>query len=138
MKVSKDFILQEYIDRLTFAKYGDRSLWFIDARLFPIVQKLRDKFGTATINNWHTGGNRNWSGLRTKNSRYYSIYSQHSFGRAVDIIFKNATADEVRHYILQNEKLFKSMGVGAIENGVSWVHLDLRNTNNDKILIFNK
>jgi hypothetical protein len=95
----------------------------IDKRLVEADQKLRDKFGAITINNWISGGNRQWSGIRTLDSQYYSYTSQHAWGRASDKIFSKATSDEVREYIKLH---WKGLGITAIEDGVPWVHSDVR------------
>ena len=138
MKVSKNFVIQEFVDSQTYNKFKNRSIWFIDNRIFNIVQYLRDTFGSITINDWTFGNHNEWRGLRTIDSVYYNKYSQHSFGRAVDMIFKEVSADTVRNYILENEDKFREMGVGGLEKNVSWVHLDLRNVLDDKIFLFNK
>jgi hypothetical protein len=126
--IGKNFIIQEFVDQATYQRFGAKSEWFIDQKLFNITQVLRNKFGPMTINNWHSGGNRNWSGLRTNSSPYYKPYSQHSFGRAVDIIFKDVTAEEASKYILDNEIHFITFGLGGIELGKSWLHIDVRNS----------
>ena len=136
MNVSKNFILEEFVDKGTFEKFGDKSLWFINPDLINIYQKLRDRFGSVTINNWSFGGNRHWSGLRTYHSPYYSMYSQHSFGNAGDGIFKNFTAEEVRQDIKKHEAEWIALGVGAIEENVSWLHIDTRNIFGNRIKFF--
>ena len=134
--IGKNFILQEFVDKATYDRFGKKSEWFIDQRLFNISQVLRNKFGPMTINNWHSGGSRNWSGLRTNKSPYYKPYSQHSFGNAIDIIFKDVTAEEAAEYILNNETHFRTFGLGGIELGQSWLHIDVRNS--DKLIKFYK
>lgn len=139
IKISPNFYLDEYIPKDLYLKYIDTKphylTWLIDNRLIEADQKLRDIFGPITINNWISGGSRNWSALRTPDSPYYKSKSQHSFGRASDKIFKNATADEVREYIKEH---WKDLQITAIENNVSWVHSDFRYIPNQKeLMIFN-
>lgn len=95
-------------------------------------QKLRDHFGSVTINNWWNGGNRNWSGIRTVDSSYFSQTAQHAFGRASDKLFTNATAEEVRKYIKQ---YWRKLGITCIEDKVGWVHSDVRWWNGNNLLI---
>lgn len=121
----KHFIIQELVDRKTFTAKGEAAWELIDSRLIETIDKLREKFGKMTINNWNWGGNREWSGLRTKESPDYSPYSQHSFGRAVDIIPTEATVDEIREYIKANPEEFSY--IKGIEEDVSWLHIDCRN-----------
>ena len=137
MKVSENFSIEEFVDKDTYRKFGDKSVWFIDKNLIQIAQELRNHFGPITINNYFSGGNRNWSGLRTMKSSYYSPYSQHSFGRAIDMIFENHDAEYIRNEIRNNEKYWFDYGVRAIENNVSWLHIDVRNTNKFEIKWFN-
>ena len=87
-----------------------------------------------TINNYMWGGDRGWSGLRTKDSSYYSPTSQHSLGKAIDCIFSAYDVEEVRQYILNNPDEFPH--IGGIELNVSWLHLDVRERQNGKIKTF--
>jgi len=134
--IGKNFVIQEFVDKATYERFGDKSEWFIDPRVFKIAQLVRDLFGPVTINNWHAGGPRQWSGLRTGNSKYYTTYSQHSFGRAIDMNFKDAEIKEVTKYILDNEFTFRKLGLGGIELDKTWLHLDVRNS--DELIKFYK
>jgi len=136
MKVSNNFNIEEFVDKDTYNKFKWDSIWFIDHRLIKIAQTLRNQFGSITINNWSSGGNRNWSGLRTKKSSYYTPYSQHSFGRAMDMIFNDFTADEIREEIKNNEEYWFGLGIRAIEKNVNWVHIDVRHTDLEHIKWF--
>lgn len=127
--IGKHFRIEEFVDEETFSRFGNKSSWFIDQRIVDIADVLRDKFGPATINNWMWNGERKWSGYRSPSSRHYKKYSQHSNGRAVDMIFKDTTAKIVADYILSNESKFIAMGLGGIELGKSWLHIDVRNSN---------
>ena len=135
IKLSKNFYLDEYIPKELYKKYinnhPDYLIWLVDKRLVEADQKLRDKFGSITINNWFNGGDRQWSGIRTPDSKYYSYTSQHAWGRASDKIFSHATSDEVREYIKKN---WQELGITAIEDKVSWVHSDVRFILNQKKL----
>ena len=90
--------------------------------------------GTIIINNWLWDGDREWSGLRTPKSSYYSTYSQHTYGRAFDLVFSDYTAEEVREYILANQILFPH--INRLEDDVSWLHFDLANTGEEEIQTF--
>jgi len=126
IQISNNLFLDEYFPEKVYNKYKNRTsvlLFMLDKRLIEADQKLRDKFGPVTINNWWNNGDRQYSGLRFPGDPYFSKTSQHSFGRASDKIFKLATAEEVREYI---EKNWKDLGITSIEKGVSWVHSDVR------------
>lgn len=135
IKLTDNFWLDEYIPKHLYEQFWQRShilIGLLDRRLVMADQLLRDEFGPVTINNWWYGGNRNWSGIRTIESPYYSQTSQHSWGRASDKIFKEVSADEVRTYI---KGLYEELGITCIEEGVSWVHSDVRWTRSSELLL---
>jgi len=72
--------------------------------------------------------------LRTSDSKYYSAYSQHSFGRAMDLIFKDTTAEQVRQDILATKSHPDFLFINSFEENTSWLHIDVRNV--DRILTF--
>ena len=43
MKVSKNFYVHELVDKGTYEKFGDSSIWFLDPKAFPILQHFRDR-----------------------------------------------------------------------------------------------
>ena len=135
IQLTTNLFLDEYIPKDLYLKFQNKPhilISLLDDRLIKSDQMLRDKFGPMTINNWWSGGDRNWSGLRTPDSPYYSMTSQHSYGRASDKLFK-VSAQEVREYIKQN---WKQIGITRIEDNVSWVHSDVGFTQLDSLLIF--
>jgi len=136
MKSSK-FKIHELVPLRLFNTIHEDVLWeMIDDNLIETIDYLKEKFpeGSMTINNYIWNGDRGWSGLRTKDSSYYSPTSQHSLGKAVDIIFSAYTTDEVRKYILDNPEEFPH--IGGIELVVSWLHLDVRKRVQGKIKTF--
>ncbi len=140
IQLSKNFFLDEYIPSALYKKYASTYphylIGLLDERLIIADQKLRDVFGPIKINTWYNGGDREWSGIRTPDSLYYKQFSQHSWGRASDKIFLNATSDEVRQYIKEH---WKDLGITAIEEGVSWVHSDVRLIlNQNSLFVFSK
>ena len=125
----KHFIIQELVDPDTYAKRGDRGWQLLDDRVLITLDRLRERYGSMTVNNWKWGGDRKWSGLRTVDSPWFSTYSQHTFGRAADCIFKTVTAEDVRQDILANPDDPTFELINSIELGVSWLHFDVRNCN---------
>lgn len=126
--VNKNFCLDEFLPKQLY-KDNEMTPWklqlCIDIRIVTVAQALRDRFGELTINNWYHGGDREWSGLRIPGSPYYSKFSQHSFGRAIDVISTKVTAEEMRNDIRKNYNFYKHLGVTRIESGTSWLHVDL-------------
>jgi len=126
----KHFKIQELVPQHVYEARGDKAWELLDTNALITLDLIRDAFGVTTVNNWHTGGERNWSGLRTSDSPYYSPYSQHSFGRAFDCIFSSRTTSQVRQAILNNRDEFPLLT--AIELDTNWLHFDCRNTHRIK------
>jgi hypothetical protein len=131
---SKYFKIHELVPKKLYQRYGEKAWRYVDVRLIESIDKLKEHFnlGTMTINNYFWGGSREWSGIRTPDSKWYSYGSQHSYANAFDIIFSDYTAEEVRNYIINNPHEFPH--IKGLELGVSWVHLDVRNE--DNIILF--
>lgn len=135
---ARHFNIHELVPKKIYQTRNDKAWELIDSRLILLIDALRDDFGSATINNYAYGGNREWSGLRTPESPWYSPTSQHSFGRAADMIFKNHQAQEVREAIKANQDKYLTIcDTITIEDDVTWLHIDVRN-NIDKGLRFFK
>ena len=122
------FTPSEFVPRDIYIERGIKSLQLIDDRILRIADWLRDRYGGTTINNWQWGGDREWSGLRTPDSPYYSRTSQHTFGRAIDCIFNDYTAEEVRQD-LKASMMLDDLNIDSVtlEDGVGWLHADVRN-----------
>ena len=146
MYKSKHFELYELVDKYTYNTVPHWKLWgALDSRLLKVIDILREDSVVGvpiTINSWKWNGKRQWSGLRVPESPYYLQYSQHSFGRAVDMIFKGIPAEKVRERIkeLMNQGAFKGVcdSITCEEtkdyrdhgiNPLTWCHLDLRVNN---------
>lgn len=132
-KITKNFSDKEVLPR---ELHGYRWEWFIDFRIVEVAQKLRDIFGPITINNDRF----NWSGYRTADCGVGAQFSQHRFGRALDLKFSNTTPEEVQKYIIENEAEFMALGLRRMENASktkTWLHIDCMHTGKEKILIFN-
>lgn len=139
MKVTKDFELQEFVCKEIWDKWHDKSLWFVDRRIIDIVQHLREKTGKPiTINNWHTNGNYNESGLRRFDTKTGGSMSQHKFGRAADVKVKDMKPAEVLVLIKANWTGFKWKGLTTIEDvkfTPTWLHLDCREWGDEELHI---
>jgi len=128
------FAIHELVPKQVFQARGERAWQLLDERLLITLDRLRERYGAMTVNNWYWGKEREWSGLRTKDSPYYSPYSQHTFGRAADCLFMKASAEAVRKDMLAapDDQTFEL--VGSLEMGVSWLHVDVRNC--DRIMTY--
>jgi len=122
----RHFVIQELVDPEIYKKRGNKAWELLDERALITLDALRDKFGPICVNNWHTGGKRKWSGLRTAESPYYSPTSQHSFGRAFDCVPLALDVESLRSQVIRDrQKNFPY--ITGIELGVSWFHFDVRN-----------
>lgn len=131
IKLTKNIYLDEYINKSTYLKYQHKPhllLGLINPLLPQIDQVIRNRHGAITINNWFTGGNRHWSGLRIPESSYYKFLSQHGgFCNGSDSLSADSTAEEVRQDIKDNYiEVYKPLGLTCIESDVSWLHKDCR------------
>lgn len=124
----KHFIIQELVSPGTYNARGEKAWQLLDGRMLITLDRLRERYGKMIVNNWKWGGNREWSGLRTADSPWFSTYSQHSFGRAADVKFADVTAESVRQDILQNPDEFTFEFINSFEENTSWLHFDVRNS----------
>ena len=110
-----------------FPVHGAKLWMMFDNRLLLTLHEMRKEFGVVYLNNWYWGGPTQYRGWRPMD--YDSTLSQHKFGRAADMKFKNASAEAVRFAILASpySKAFKY--ISGLEMDVSWVHIDVGNRN---------
>lgn len=132
MYISDKFEPYEFVPESIYENYGEKSLWFIDDRMLITADQLREKYGKMIINNWYWDGQFDSRGFRPPGDPEGADLSQHRFGRALDIDFKEEDVDKVRQDILNNKGQYPF--VHAVELDVSWLHIDCRNC--DRILTF--
>jgi len=125
--ISKHFTIAELVSKQVLDLWGERATWFIDPRIIEYLEFMRSRFGVVYVNNWFWGGKSDSRGFRNYDDPDGGKNSQHRYGRAVDITFKNFTPDIVRDDIKVNwEELYKPLGISTIEEDVNWIHADLR------------
>jgi hypothetical protein len=128
----KHFATHELVPPRVFADRGDKALHLLNPLALEVIDQLRDELGPMFINTYnlslnvrHSYGVRQWSGLRTPDSPFYRPYSQHTFGNAFDILFRDHSAAEVRHMIRFLQIKFPCNVV--VENDTSWLHIAVAN-----------
>lgn len=124
----KYFKPYELVSPAFYKKWGDKSLWFIDAGLLFDLDVIREAIGSLTVNDWKWGGNYKASGLRAEGDAYYNPTSAHSFGKAVDLKSSHMNSEELRSLIIDLKKQGKIKFISRMElqtNG--WVHVDCFN-----------
>ena len=130
---AKRFVIQELVPEIVYKDRGEKAWQLIDHRLIANLDALREHLGVSMVcNNWHTSGDRTQSGLRVKGQSHYKPYSQHSFGRAVDLVC-SIDAEEIRQMIKDKKIILPHPA--TFESEVSWVHMDVRN-NDQRIYFF--
>ena len=135
----KHFTLSELLPKELMDKksYGWGTF---DERLKITIDVIRDILGIPlTCNNWESGGNRNYSGARPKDTPYYKYGSYHSIRpdrkvMAVDLVSTKMSASEMRIILVQNAKSLPYPI--RIEDGVNWLHVDLAAVPGYKIYFF--
>ena len=136
MRVSENFILQEFIHPKIYKKIGFRSLDFLHPYLVNTVQLLRERLQTPIlINTWYNGGNYINSGLREPNGSVGAHYSAHRFGVAADLKFPLLSTNDALEEIMSSrdyaitriESLDHTRTVNG-KNGMDWMHIEVGNS----------
>jgi hypothetical protein len=139
----KYFQIEELVSKAVLDKYGELAWSFIDVRLLKTLDFLREQLDRSiTINNWKWGGRLSQRCLREntceivrKKTSLNQIYiSGHVQGIAADFDVKGMTSVEVRLWIIENQESLPYPV--RLEGEVSWIHIDMRETNN-QVYIFN-
>lgn len=128
------FNIKELVSKKTYVTRGNKAWQLFNPYVLITIDALRTRYGKITVNDWSFGGKNESRGLRTPDSAYYSTYSQHTHGNAMDLIFNNVTAESVRHDILNNLNDPVFQHITSIEDNVSWLHFDCRNI--DRVFMF--
>lgn len=139
------FELKELVCPHVYKRFGEIAYQFFDSRLLLTVDKIREHIGKPIfVNNWDSGGQFDERGFRCircslvkqaiKENRLY--VSPHMTGQGVDFDVEGLVAEEVRQWIINNQKILPY--AIRLEKDVSWVHLDVRdNFEGKKIVLFN-
>jgi hypothetical protein len=141
MKISDNFILQEFVPKSIYSKFKNSAAWFVQKRLVYAAQCIRNRFKKPMIiNNWHTRehGGYQFRGFRDPLCTVGAEMSQHRFGRAFDFHIKGLSHEEIFQDIIDNELQYMSYGITTVENiehTNGWIHVDIRWTDKNEILI---
>lgn len=141
-KVTKNFILQEFIDPKIMNRWGSDAVMFMDERMLMLPQFEKEFFSNhfgqevfVTINDYAWGGHRDESGLRRFDTETGAGMSAHKFGRALDSKYYIKQGDNkvyikpdtIRAIMTDNTELFMQHGITRLEYGrfaPTWVHRD--------------
>jgi hypothetical protein len=127
-------------------KYSEFAWNFLDVRLAITIESIRMRLNKAIyVNDYSVHGKLTQRGFRcVKCQLMTDVYKSgelftdpHSLGKGIDFDVAGLVASEVREYIIKNRNLWPYPL--RLENNVSWVHLDILNSNyNDKVIFFEK
>lgn len=149
MKLTKNWILQEFVPQHIYKQYGDSAIQFIDSRLPNASQVLRDVMHKELVDNklyfdlkmeintWHSGGDRDESGYRDPDSKTGAKRSAHKRGCAIDFNVFVKRADGAWELLpsLKVQEIIKKTHVWRQlstfwttmeDSTVGWTHLDMR------------
>jgi len=121
--IPKYFKLYELVPPEAFALTNINQWWFFDPRILYTADKIRARYGKMLCNTYYWGGENKYRGWRPFDCLVGARFSQHKFGRALDLVPFEATVEEIREDIRQGEFNY----VSCIELEVSWLHIDVRN-----------
>jgi hypothetical protein len=125
----KYFALNEVVHPGAIQALGDRAWTLMDERILRGADWLRELFGPCTINGKFGGKGFTESGLRDPFTATGAKFSQHKFGRALDLKFHNVTCKEVYDYIIRNPGDARENGITTVEDIAftgTWLHIDCR------------
>ena len=109
---------------------GNQIWRLMDRRILWTADRLRERFGPMTINDWLWGGLMKLRGFRDiildLAGTDYSRTSQHCFGRAIDYNFETVSAEEVIQDILDDPFKPEYKYITGLETDTTWVHNDTR------------
>ena len=138
------FSVKELVCKHVYDRYGDRAAMFLDNKLIETINTVREKILRApmTVNNWHLGGSFTQRGLRCnlcdlvreKSERQQLYLSAHCLGKGIDFTPEGMTAEEARRIIIEKQELLPYPI--RLEDGVSWVHLDVYEMGTQKVSLF--
>ena len=121
------FIIQELVDPKTFQDRGEKSFELLDPYMLWTIDRMRELYGSITINNWKWGGPYKYSGFRPKHCTEGATYSQHRLGRGFDLKFKDHTPAKVREDIRNEPNKNEFKYITCVENDTAtWLHIDAR------------
>lgn len=135
----KHYGVYELVPRSVYDEFHAQSLLFLDPRIIKAADLVREFFSVPCfINDWYwSNGDGGWQnrGFRTGFSPVGATYSQHKFGRALDIHVSGFVGTKVRKQILDNEPYFEGL-ITRMETDVPHLHIDCAPVAGEHIVTF--
>ena len=127
----KYFSIEELVAPETLEQHREARCWLMfDDRILRAADIIREDFGPMIVNNWATGGDSTQSGYRESWMKYYSPTSQHSFGRALDMLPQQSMLADIQRKIRTDRERYALITGLEQGEGVTWLHIDCRNNSN--------
>ena len=128
----KHFQLYELVPREVHATVPHHILWgcWKWEVLWTADQLWEIYGGPVIINDWWWKGPHQYRGWRPQKppiGQKWAEWTQHAWWNALDMVFKDVTAERVRHDIIYNEHPEAFQYIRCIEATVPWLHFDCRN-----------
>jgi len=144
--VKKFFDIKELVSKAAYKAYGESAWAFFDPRLLETLVFIRVRMGIPlVVNNWQSGGTLQQRGLRcnidqivadrTKAGKIYC--SAHMRGQGVDFSSGKMNAVNIRKWIREHaNELPYPIRLENDKSAPTWVHLDVSNISDQKIIEF--
>lgn len=122
----------ELVPKATYDLLKDKPwrIWqLFDPRALYAGDRIRKRYGKMIANTWwspalvETYGYHQFRGWRPPDCQIGSPWSQHRFGRALDLVPTEVDVEEIREDI----KVGSFQYITCIEEDVDWLHFDTRN-----------
>ena len=126
-QLTKHFCLEELLP------HGHTDASVLDKRLLALIDQIRDLLGVPCEIN---ADGRQLCGWRPADCPVGAPHSQHKLGKAADIHPQGMTAEEARAKVKAAVARGELPLLGGVELGVSWLHVDVRDRVNGKVLWF--
>lgn len=129
------FTATELFPDAVINKYGEQCWQFMDDRLLETLDFIRESIDKSIFINIRGGVKQFQNRGYRPNTYKKTLYcSPHLHGRAVDFDVDGMTAQEVRNWLKENaDKLPYPLWV---EDDVTWIHIDVRQSDKDKLYFF--
>ncbi len=125
MYKTKHYIIEELVPPQLLDLVEEDVAWrMFDEDLLRAIDWVKETYSPdspVTINNWKWGGIFTQSGLRIKDWKHYNPKSTHPYGFAVDMKFKNISAEDIRNDLKGSGSTVPY--ITECEEGVSWLHI---------------
>lgn len=143
-ELSNYFDIKELVSKQVYEKYSNKSWSFFSLELLETLLVLRRDILQCPmiINNWNNRGEFQQRGLRSnmdplvkdKNKLYVSA---HCLGQGVDFHTNKYTAKRIRQIIRENQDLLPyNIRLEDDKSAPTWVHIDVCNITENKIIEF--